>query len=243
MEPPSVIKIASYNIQKAIGIDGRRRPERTMKVLKELDCHVLALQEADRRFGARTSPLQSDQLADLSGYRPVPLSPHNGGLGWHGNAILVRPDVEVEHYACIDLPRLEPRGAVMAQLVINGHRIRVAATHLSLVGRYRQRQIERLMQILHPDEDAPPTVLVGDLNEWRDDGRPLKAFSPHYTITTPGKSFPSPFPVASLDRIMTSCDLRVLKAGVHKSATARVASDHLPVWANLQIEERSNASA
>ena len=41
-----MLKIGSYNIQKAIGVDARRRPDRTLKVIRELDCDVLALQEA-----------------------------------------------------------------------------------------------------------------------------------------------------------------------------------------------------
>ncbi|MFD1694038.1 endonuclease/exonuclease/phosphatase family protein [Roseibium aestuarii] len=230
-----MIRIASYNIQKSIGVDGRRQPERTLKVLGELGCDIIALQEADRRFGARHSTLLPERLAEACGFHPVPLARHDGGLGWHGNAILVRDGICVRSHSCIDLPQLEPRGAVMADLEIDGRRLRVAATHLSLVGHFRQRQIERLMQILHPDEGSPPTVLVGDLNEWREEGRPLRAVSAHYTITNPGKSFPSPFPVASLDRIMTSADLPVLRSGVHRSATARIASDHLPVWADLDL--------
>lgn len=230
-----MIRIASYNIQKAIGVDGRRRPDRTLRVLQELDTDILALQEADRRFGPRLSTLDLDRLAEQCGYRPVPLSPQDGGLGWHGNAILVRPSVEVVDFSCIDLPKLEPRGAVMAELNVAGQTIRVAATHLSLVGHFRQRQIEKLMQILHPSPSSPPTVLMGDLNEWRQDGRPLRAISTHYVMTVPGRSYPSPFPVASLDRIITSTDIKVTTAGVHRSPTARIASDHLPVWAELEV--------
>ena len=43
-----MIRVASYNMRKAIGTDRRRRPERTLEVLKELDADVIALQEADR---------------------------------------------------------------------------------------------------------------------------------------------------------------------------------------------------
>ena len=41
-------------------------------------------------------------------------------------------------------------------------------------------------------------------------------------------------PVGRLDRIMVSPDLRVADCGVHASAAARKASDHLPVWAVLE---------
>ena len=51
------IKVATYNIRKAVGLDQRRNPERILAVLKEIDADIIALQEVDRRFGARVSAL------------------------------------------------------------------------------------------------------------------------------------------------------------------------------------------
>ena len=65
------IRVASYNIRKAIGTDRRRMPERVLEVLGEVDADIIALQEADRRFGVRSAAippvlmerwLQSQQL-------------------------------------------------------------------------------------------------------------------------------------------------------------------------------------
>jgi endonuclease/exonuclease/phosphatase family metal-dependent hydrolase len=39
--------------------------------------------------------------------------------------------------------------------------------------------------------------------------------------------------VATLDRIIVAKELNIEAAGVHMSATARKASDHLPIWARL----------
>jgi endonuclease/exonuclease/phosphatase family metal-dependent hydrolase len=61
-----MITVASYNMRKAMGTDRRRDPRRTIDVLHELDADVIALQEADRRFGARLSALPLDLLADHS---------------------------------------------------------------------------------------------------------------------------------------------------------------------------------
>ena len=52
------LRFASYNIHKAVGLDGRRDPERILTVLKEVDADVIALQEADRRFGRREGKLR-----------------------------------------------------------------------------------------------------------------------------------------------------------------------------------------
>ncbi|MES0808633.1 endonuclease/exonuclease/phosphatase family protein [Roseibium sp. SCPC15] len=231
-----MLKIGSYNIQKAIGVDARRRPDRTLKVIQELNCDVLALQEADRRFGPRESSLDRESILAQTDYRPVPFATRERSLGWHGNAILVRSDIEILSHRRIDLPTLEPRGAVAVDLGIAGERIRVAAMHLSLVGHFRKKQITSLMHQLHEHLDYLPTVLIGDLNEWRNSAESLKLFEERYEVTTPGRSFPSPMPVGSLDRIITSPEFTVRQAGVHKSKTARVASDHLPVWAHLTLD-------
>ncbi|MEM9633930.1 MAG: endonuclease/exonuclease/phosphatase family protein [Pseudomonadota bacterium] len=231
-----MLKIGSYNIQKAIGVDARRRPDRTLKVIQELNCDVLALQEADKRFGPRESSLNRESILAQTDYRPVPFATRERSLGWHGNAILVRNDIEILSHRRIDLPTLEPRGAVAVDLGISGEKIRVAAMHLSLVGHFRKKQITSLMHQLHEHLDYLPTVLIGDLNEWRNSAESLKLFEERYEVTTPGRSFPSPLPVGSLDRIITSPEFTVRQAGVHKSKTARVASDHLPVWAHLTLD-------
>jgi len=238
-----MLKIGSYNIQKSIGVDARRRPNRTLKVIRELDCDILALQEADKRFGPRESTLDPEGILAETDYRPVPLGTSDRSLGWHGNALLVRNSIDILAHRRIDLPTLEPRGAVAADLEVGGKKIRVAAMHLSLIGHFRRKQVTSLMHQLHEHLDYLPTVLIGDLNEWRDSARSIRLFEQHYEVTTPGRSFPSPLPVGSLDRIITSPEFTVERAGVHKSKTARVASDHLPVWAHLTLEPTGHLAA
>jgi len=230
-----MIKVGSYNIQKSIGVDARRRPDRILRVIGELDCDVLALQEADKRFGPRESTIDPSLIASETGFKAVPVAVRQSSLGWHGNAILVRKSITVLNHARLELPTLEPRGAVMCDLEAQGVRLRVAAMHLSVIAAYRKRQIASLMAQIHAHPYDLPTVIVGDLNEWRDTARSIKMFSPHYEVTTPGRSFPSPLPIASLDRIITSPEFSVEHSGVHRSETARIASDHLPVWAHLSL--------
>ncbi|MEP2576829.1 MAG: endonuclease/exonuclease/phosphatase family protein, partial [Roseibium sp.] len=150
--------------------------------------------------------------------------------------VFVRNCIEILDDRKLDLPTLEPRGAVAVDLIVGGETIRIAAMHLSLVAHFRKKQITSLMHQLHAHLDYLPTVLIGDLNEWRDSAGSIRLFEERYEVTTPGRSFPSPLPVGSLDRIITSPEFTVQQAGVHKSRTARVASDHLPVWAHLTLE-------
>jgi len=230
-----MFRVASYNMRKAIGTDRRRRPERTIEVLNELDADVIALQEADRRFGARASAIPFHLIDEHSDYKPVPFGIRSGSLGWHGNALLVRKSIEITGCDPLHLPSLEPRGAVIADLRLNGSALRVVGMHLDLSGLWRRRQAHAILAHLDAREGNPPTVLMGDLNEWSAHGGCLRDFGHHLTFASCGRSFHVRRPVAALDRIMINHKLAVLESGVHCSPTSRKASDHLPVWANLKL--------
>ena len=229
-----MIRVASYNMRKAIGTDRRRRPERTIEVLNALDAHVVALQEADRRFGARASAIPLHLLEEHSGYKPVPLDTRAASIGWHGNALLVKKEVEILGHEVLHLPSLEPRGAVLADLRIDGAELRVVGMHLDLSGLWRRRQAHAILASLAARDGEPPSVLMGDLNEWSVRGGCLRDFGQHHHIAECGRSFHARRPIAQLDRIMVSQGLEIVESGAHQSATARKASDHLPIWAELR---------
>src|SRR3546814_11975243 len=67
-----------------------------------------------------------------SDYKPVPLDVQVDSLGWHGNAILVRKSAEILQHGILHITYLEPRGAVSAQVTMNGQNIRVFGMHLDL---------------------------------------------------------------------------------------------------------------
>lgn len=229
---PVTIRVASYNMRKAIGTDRRRRPDRVIEVLNEIGADVVALQEADRRFGKRESALPAPLLADHSRYRAVGFPLHNGGMGWHGNALLVSDAVEVLDSDVLHIPALEPRGAVVAELRIGGVELRVIGMHLDLSGLWRRRQAHAILARL---ADAPPmpTVAMGDLNEWTRDRGCLRDFGQSFAFAPCGRSFHASRPIAALDRIMYGPELDLVDCGVHGTPHARRASDHLPIWAEL----------
>jgi endonuclease/exonuclease/phosphatase family metal-dependent hydrolase len=229
------LKVATYNIRKCIGLDQKRDPARILNVLNEIDADVIALQEADRRFGARESCLPAALIASETPWQVVPFNIRPGGIGWHGNAILVRRDAEIRHAKPLDLPMLEPRGAVEAELVIAGRHLRVIGVHLDLSGLWRRRQVKALLSHNENAARYMPTIMMGDFNQWSDRGALSEfAFHHHRIVNTP-KSFHSAKPVARLDRIIVSHDISVSSSGAHMSALALKASDHLPVWADLML--------
>lgn len=229
------IKVATYNIRKAVGLDQRRNPARILSVLNEIDADIVALQEVDRRFGARASALPLSMLTADTNYVPVPLNFRPAAIGWHGNVILIRKGFEVRHAQPIDMPTLEPRGAVMAELSVNGHPLRVIGVHLDLSGLWRRKQIRALLAAIDASPRHMPTVIMGDFNQWSDSGALSElAFHHHRLVQTP-KSFHTARPVARLDRIIVSHDVKVTAADCHVSPLSKQASDHLPLWATMHI--------
>ncbi len=229
------IKFASYNIHKAVGLDRRRDPERILAVLREIDADVVALQEVDRRFGRRESVLPLAAI-EHGQYRAVRLQMRPDSLGWHGNALLVRRGLDVVEASAIPLPTLEPRGAVRADIVVEGRSIRVVGMHLDLSGLRRRHQVRGVLAHLGRCDPAP-TVIMGDTNEWARSGGCFREFDARWSLLCPGRSFPSRRPLANLDRIVASQDWQLAETNVHHSALAAVSSDHLPVWASLMLPE------
>ncbi len=225
-----MFRIATYNLQKCVGLDMRRRPDRSLGVINALGAQAVVLQEADKRLPPRPAALPHE-MAEADGWRVLPFGAPGGSIGWHGNAMLVRPDVDVTGTAHIDLPGLEPRGAILSELETEIGPLRIVGLHLGLVRRYRQLQVSAILRRLDR-LDRCPTVLAGDFNEWRR-GANLGLRSHDLSFVTAPPSFPAPRPVARLDRIATSPGLRAVAGSAYTANPAHIASDHLPVWADI----------
>jgi len=246
------ITVASYNMRKAVGTDRKRDPHRVLDVLHEIDADIVALQEADKRIGGRGSAVPHELIDDYGLYKPVHLGVRHKrrlekvrkhadrllkldtrNIGWHGNAILVKRHIGVLDSAIIELPTLEPRGAVIAELLVGDLPIRVVGMHLDLSGLWRRRQVKAILEAIAERPQEMPTILMGDTNEWRTLAGCLKDIGPDFHIAPTGPSFHARRPVAALDRIIVHRDLNIEAAGVHMSHSARRASDHLPIWARV----------
>jgi endonuclease/exonuclease/phosphatase family metal-dependent hydrolase len=229
------LKVASYNIRKAVGLDWRRRPQRVLDVINELGADVLALQEVDRRFGSRLTALDPELIARETDYRAIRFSERPQSLGFHGNVILARKSMQVGRARPMVLPHLEPRGAAVADLDYGAGTIRIVGMHLGLTRKWRQLQTETIVGELRQLEANLPTILMGDLNEPDLKSGVLRAFETRHTIAACGPSFHASMPVFTLDRIIVTRDIAITATGVHRSALAREASDHLPIWAELDL--------
>ena len=170
------LTVASYNIHKGVGPDRKRNPARIAAVIAEIGADILALQEVDMRFGNREGLLDLAALRRDLGLIAVPVDSVRDAHGFHGNLLLVR-NALVQQVHHLILPGLEPRGALISDLQIAGHPLRVVSTHLGLLAGSRKRQARAILDKLST-LDAWPILLMGDLNEWRHGARsPLEALN------------------------------------------------------------------
>ena len=225
------ITVASYNIHLGIGRDGLLKPERIADVITEIDADVICLQEVSRIHGG------FDMLAYLSGathYQAIAGPTLVTAGGDYGNAILTRhTPSEIQRWD-LSVPKYEPRGAIAMHLNKDGWTIRLIATHLGLWPNERRKQIKKLIGFMQ-ETGSMPTVLMGDVNEWFLWGRPLRWLHRHFQETPAPATFPSRWPVFALDRIWVEPRQAMHQVAAHDSATARTASDHLPVTAQIKF--------
>ena len=229
----SSLRIASYNIRKARGRGWRHDPTRLLPVLNGLGADVLALQEADHRLGQRHAAIPRKMIEAETDFRVVDVAENDHSLGWHGNAVLLHRSRAVSVVRRINLPGLEPRGAVAVELETGEV---IVATHLGLRRRDRQRQLQEIRQAVRTDG---PVIIAGDFNEWSAK-QGLEPLEDAFSVVAPGRSFHSARPIAALDRIAHSMDITLADAGVVDTSTARRASDHLPIWADLSRTGRES---
>lgn len=234
---PDGLVVASYNIHKCVGTDGKRDPDRIVDVIGEISPDIIALQEVDTRFGERKGLLHLERLEREHGLVPVPLSKPSAAHGWHGNIVLLRKGL-VSGVHEINLPGLEPRGALVTELDFeNDKGVRIIAAHFGLLRRSREQQARMIVDHVKKNRERP-TIVLGDLNEWRVGAKSaLHRLSPAFGALPPSApSFPSRLPFLALDRIISNRPGLIGDVIAHETPLSRVASDHLPVMTILSYE-------
>lgn len=232
-DPRTTLRAATWNIHGAIGLDGCYAPWRIAAVLAELDADVVALQEV-------ASPVEHEcflgQLERETGYHVVDGALHQRRGSDFGNAVLSRHAVRSVARLDLTVDDFEPRGALDVCVDVGAAGLmRVVATHLGLRPGERREQVRRIIAAV--EREAPhPTLLMGDLNEWYLWGRPLRWLHSHFR-EAPGapRTFPSRRPLFALDRIWVAPAGSLLRLARHASPLARVASDHLPLVAEVKV--------
>jgi endonuclease/exonuclease/phosphatase family metal-dependent hydrolase len=227
--------VATYNIHTCVGVDQRYDPTRVATVLRELDADIIGLQEVDARHRMGGHVDQWAFFAEATGLEAIRGSNVRDHRGRFGNAILTRFPIIGVRRIDLSVPGYEPRGALDADLLVEGRVLRVVATHLGLRAGERRYQIDRLLDCLISEGGPMDGILVmGDLNEWRGRRGGIPVLDRRLGRAPAPRTFPSWLPVLPLDRIYASGAAALRSLGVHRSPLARVASDHLPLKAAVE---------
>jgi endonuclease/exonuclease/phosphatase family metal-dependent hydrolase len=231
------VRIATYNIHRGRGAAGRFGPRRILDVIGDLGAPVIALQEAQHWLRPGADMLEARMLACL-GLRPLAVAQQPLHIGWRGNVLLVAESARVLRAPVgLRLGGMEPRGAILAELDLGQGPFRLLATHLSLGPARRHLQARLLLDAMRGGVGpALPTLLLGDLNERRDDGAALEVLRPVFGTPPRAPTFPAFWPALSLDRIMGDRPGLVARVRVHDTPPARRASDHLPLVAEVDLD-------
>ena len=223
---PECFRIASYNVHGCRGSDGKKDAARIARVIEELGCDTIGLQEVDYRL---------DYIAQKLGMHAIPgltLARHDGPFG---NALLTRRKV-------LDVRRLgftysgrEPRNALDVDLEVNGETVRVIVTHLGLWPAERRYQVKKILEMIRATPAYERVVVLGDINEWLPLGRPLRWMNALFGRCPAERSFPSRWPLVALDRVWVRPRHALLALKAHRTPLAEIASDHLPVKAIIAL--------
>ncbi|WP_231957835.1 endonuclease/exonuclease/phosphatase family protein [Paraburkholderia tropica] len=227
------LRIATYNVHGAVGIDGQFVPERIGEVLYEIDADIFALQEVP--LGGANSPDVLATLQRMTGLNAVAGPTLDTHQRRYGNAVLTRYPVREVRSLDLSFGSREPRGALDADIDCNGELWRVVATHLGLASSERRAQVEQVLQCF--DTPTLPVILLGDLNEWFVYGRTLRRLVTHFHRAPALRTFPTRYPVFSLDRIWVHPGERLMRVEVHRTPLAKVASDHYPLIAHIRASD------
>ena len=162
------LRILSYNIHHAEGVDGKLDVPRIAQVILSVKPDLVALQEVDKNT-TRTGKVNQDiELAHLTKMNSVFGSNITFQGGQYGNAILSKfPIIKNKNFLLPNVDSGEQRGLLRSQIQIsNKENILFFSTHLD----HRRSDTERLAsaeainQIISLDNKSP-AILAGDFND------------------------------------------------------------------------------
>ncbi len=236
--PPRSIRVATYNVHRCRGLDGRTRPDRIAAVLATVDADVVALQEVVGAGPEGGGHAEEIGAALAMGWAMAPARRLRGRL--FGNVVLSR--FPIRHHAQYDLTwkTCEPRCLQRIDIDVDGHTLHFYNVHLGTAYLERQYQAERLADLVGDRRIAGTKLLLGDFNEWMKGLTTTLLSDRLQSIDLRShlkrrRTYPGIFPILHLDHIYYTGHVEVAKLELPRSRLALVASDHLPLVADLLI--------
>ena len=248
------IRLLSYNIHRAIGLDRRFKPERIEQIILEHHPDIVLLQEVDEGVPRSREMQMAKEIAKNLLY-PYYAMGHNVSLrkGRYGNATLSRFPIVKERNIDLTIGHKKRRGCQHTRIHIESrsgkiYPLEVFNVHFGLSTLERQRQAGILMRSKEFSTIAPgdPCIVGGDFNDWLSqlralfvEGMSLRCAtdkeSKNLSRTRAMKTYPSFSPQGGLDRIYYNAGLRLISVQKCRHQLSKVASDHLPVIADFKL--------
>lgn len=246
-----LFKVLTYNIHRAIGVDRRFRPERIVEILSHHDADVVLLQEVDEGAPRSRELNLARELAREAGYGHV-VAGHNVSLrkGRYGNAVLSRHPIVAHRNIDLTVDARKRRGCLHARVrVEKGHAaartLEVFNLHLGLSARERTRQVGILSRSSEftAVTDGKACLVAGDFNDWLALLHPIfrgilgfrSATQHRFGYQATIRTYPSFSPTGALDKIYYRGPIRLVSARSCRLAVSRIASDHLPIVGEFEI--------
>ncbi len=232
------LRIATYNVHRCRGMDGRTRPQRTIDVLAGIDADLVALQEVLGPGPRGGSHAEEIGAALGMGWVMAPVRLLRGHQ--FGNVVLSR--LPVRHHVEHDLSwrTCEPRGCQRVDVAVDDQTLHLYNVHLGTAIRERHHQAERLATIVHDRRVHGPKLVLGDFNEWMR-GLATALLSERLrsidlrTHLRRRRTYPGFFPILHLDHIYYEGEVDVLRVDLPRTRRSLMASDHLPLVAEIRI--------
>lgn len=248
--PASLVKtlrMMTYNVHGCTGMDGKTSSDRIARVIARQNADVVALQEIDVGRNRSGNIHQAESIALKLGMTFHFHPSFSLAEGKYGNAILSRYPMKIIRMK--PLPRFkarklyEPRGAVWVEIDVNGIKVNIITSHLSLWPAERLLQVEAL---LGPDwtgsaDCRGPVVLCGDFNAdpgsmvCKRIGCTLRDAQTLIESHKPKSTWLASHPFSRIDHFFVSPDIEVMNIAVPTTELDRIASDHLPLIVDLKV--------
>jgi endonuclease/exonuclease/phosphatase family metal-dependent hydrolase len=229
------VRVATYNVHSCVGTDGRHDPDRVARVITELDADIVALQEFTYPASVALETRSPVTLTTLDSYTCALGPTRQNVTQCFGNALFTRHPIVDIHRIDLSMERREPRGAIAATVDVSGSPVHILAAHLGLRVHERRFQVRQIVDYLDSVRNAL-VVVLGDFNDWLPGRSVVHVLDRRLGRQPRPASFPVSWPVVALDRIWVHPTAALRRIFTHTTRTARAASDHFPVVAEIEAE-------
>ncbi|KYG68026.1 hypothetical protein AZI87_01790 [Bdellovibrio bacteriovorus] len=229
-----ILRIVTYNIHGARGIDGKRDYLRIGLFLKHQNIDIALIQEMDTRFHDRDSITDVEELKTDHFKTFIAAPTMENSAGWYGNAILSKFPMKNHNIIDISSPGREPRNILEVFLDTPKGPLHVVNTHKGLKPSERNQQMKKLNDLLARKSEVP-LIVGGDINEWQTYSGALKKLNTALHPIPSGPTFPTRAPFLRLDRMWCRPSNLFQSSEVLKTKDSKLFSDHYPLMAEIQI--------